>query len=85
MRSPEIGTFNSRPEFGEKRHKVTFSYEELSELVREFVGEARGRARSSKLAQLESSLEEQGADHETFVRLYEVSGCVKPEEYRYGN
>lgn len=85
MRNPEIGTFNSRPELGEELHASTFTYEELSELMREFVGEARGRARSSKLAQLESFLEKQGADHETFVRLYEVSGCVKPEEYRYGN
>ena len=85
MRSPEIGTFNTAPEHvGEELAQMTFSYEELMHLVNEYTGNTRGRARASKLAQLEAWLESQGADHETFVRLYEVTGNIN-REHLYGN
>lgn len=78
MRNPEIGTFNTRPELGdEDLSQRTFSYEELRELLKEFVGDAYGIARTSKLAVLEDALEEQGADHETFTRFYELISEVK--------
>ena len=78
MRSPEIGTFNSAPELGvEEFAQRTLSWEEILELINKYVGESKGLAKVSRLAQLENSLESRGADHETLTRFYELVEAMK--------